>query len=94
MRNKDINKKYNIKRKAQVTLEFVFCFFIVMLIFYSCVKALQWLGKALIGPHYQQSRAYDSDGGLREVVDQMDAPVDQYTPLRLMYRNKTFGGSY
>lgn len=30
--------------KAQVTLEFTFCFLIVLLIFYGCLKAFEWVG--------------------------------------------------
>lgn len=49
------NKKIYQKR-AQATLEFAFAFIVLVLIFYSVVRALQWLGPVLGSPvklHYE-----------------------------------------
>jgi hypothetical protein len=49
-------KKLRLNHAAQATLEFAFAFIVVVLILYSCVKALQWLGLVLGTPvqrHHQ-----------------------------------------
>lgn len=55
-------------KKAQAAIEFTFAFIVVVVMFYACVKALQWIGVAMIGPvgqHYQGLYSYPPgpDGG-------------------------------
>ena len=50
-------KKKEMQRKkmqAQAILEFVFSFVIVALIFFSCVRSMQWVGFALVRPGLEQ----------------------------------------
>ena len=48
-------KKYRKQKfsKAQATIEFVFAFIVLIVMFYGAVKALQWLGLALASPVQQ-----------------------------------------
>ena len=75
---------------AQVTLEFTFCFLIVLLIFYSCVKALQWYGKAIIAPHVQQFSIHEAINP----KNQLRNPADTHVPIRIMYRGEFLNTGY
>ncbi|MFA6379298.1 MAG: hypothetical protein WCX16_05930 [Candidatus Omnitrophota bacterium] len=49
-------RKDIFQQTAQATIEFAFAFIVLVLIFYGCVRALQWLGIVLLAPsttHYQ-----------------------------------------
>ena len=81
--------KLNIvpRKRAQATLEFAFAFIVLVVIVYGCVKALQWIGVAMIGPvgqHYQGLYSYPPGLGAStsnpnfNPVDQL-ANVDQKT---------------
>ncbi len=62
----EIDQKKRIRKKGQVTLEFTFCFIIVLLFFYSVVKAMQWAGVSLASPtrkHQQGIAAYQTSVG-------------------------------
>lgn len=50
-----LGSKHTHQERAQATLEFAFAFIVLVLIFYSVVRALQWLGPVLGSPvrlHY------------------------------------------
>ncbi len=89
-------KQKTIKHKkqnflAQVTLEFIFCFLMVLLIFYSCVKAMQWFGKATIAPHAQHRSMHQSQ---TNAFLQINQPADFPVPIRLMHRGNIFDTGY
>ncbi|MDP8265173.1 MAG: hypothetical protein P9M12_06840 [Candidatus Aceula lacicola] len=50
-------KKRN-KTKGQATLEFAFCFLVLLLFFYSVVKAMQWIGITLVKPSKEHRQMY------------------------------------
>ena len=65
------------KREAQATLEFVFCILIVFLIFYSCVKAMQWTGKALVKPGTEHQTIWqEAMPGYNSTTKQMQEILD------------------
>lgn len=66
---------------AQVTLEFIFCFLVVLLIFYSCVRALQWFGQAIVAPHHEHRKMHQT----APLTQQMETPSDHYPRIRLIY---------
>lgn len=44
------NKEYAAQQlKGQVTLEFTFCFIIVLLLLYGCIMAFRWAGLSFAG---------------------------------------------
>jgi len=43
-------KSFILRRKAQATIEFVFAFIVLVVMVYGAVKAMQWLGVALVSP--------------------------------------------
>lgn len=83
--------------QAQATIEFVFVFIVLVFIFYSCVKALQWMGVAMVsskGGHYQGLYEYpltnSSDPGANAVM-QLDGAIDRAMPeMNLVYPGQIF----
>ncbi len=43
-------KNTRVNKTAQATIEFAFAFIVVVLVFYGCVKVMQWLGLGLGTP--------------------------------------------
>ena len=83
------------RTKGQVTLEFTFCLFVVLLIFYSCVKTMQWLGRALAKPgiEHQAFREYDPGEGVgtrtaSDMGSPLEIPTGDLPPLDIIYRGE------
>ena len=76
--------------KAQATLEFVFCFIVVLLIFYSCVKAMQWVGIALVRPSIEHKMITenppDDDVWAGYLSNPLKLPKDELPDLDLVFQ--------
>jgi hypothetical protein len=57
-------QKNMIMPQAQATIEFAFAFVVAILIFYSCVRVIQWVGVALVNP------------GLENEASKRNSPAD------------------
>ncbi len=85
------HQKKNIRKKGQVTLEFTFCFIIVLLFFYSVVKAMQWAGISLVFPvsNYQKGiaeyHAAHTGSHSAKVEDQLRGIDDKLPGMQLVY---------
>jgi len=74
--------------KGQVTLEFVFCFLIIILIFYSCVKALQWVGITLVKTHREHTLIHQGT----TATQQLNNVSDDVPTMQLMYTGRLMKG--
>ncbi|MDD3374218.1 MAG: hypothetical protein PHY73_00650 [Candidatus Omnitrophica bacterium] len=78
------------QKKAQATLEFVFAFIVVMLIFYSCVKALQWAGIIFVRPIVSNESVKQNppadNAEWWEFKDQMTRPSEEIPQLNLIFQ--------
>jgi len=85
------------KKQAQATLEFAFCFIVVMLLFYSCVKAMQWVGIALVRPRIDHQEVMrnppnDVDVDWGDLMKPLDLPEGELPELDLVYQGNIFKG--
>jgi uncharacterized protein (UPF0333 family) len=86
-----------IPRAAQATLEFVFAFIVLVVIFYGCVKTLQWLGVVLISPvnkHYQGlyswSGTLNAGSASYNYVQQLNSGDVRLPSLRIVFPGQLF----
>lgn len=91
-------QKSFFQQTAQATLEFAFAFIVLVLIFYGCVKAMQWLGIIAISPiqqHYQgiYSYSYTSQGNssYASAVDQLSQGAKKFPQLKLVFPGHLMG---
>ena len=63
--------------KAQATLEFAFCLIVVFLIFYSCIKAMQWVGIALVRPSIEHKMITKNPPNDDVEAEFLSAPLKQ-----------------
>ena len=69
----------NNKQKAQVTLEFTFCFVVVLLLIYGCIMAFKWAGVSLAARQKQHNDTLTS--GINEQwVEWETGPLKQLNP--------------
>ncbi len=78
---------------AQATLEFIFCFLVLLLIFYSCVRALQWVGVALVRAVSEQDQVAqnppnDFDLNPGAIGQPLLQPSGEVPDLRLMFKGQ------
>jgi hypothetical protein len=79
--------------KAQATIEFAFTFIVLVFIFYSCVRVLQWMGVALVSStssHYQGLYNYPlatTSDPKAHAVEQLENINEKTLPdLKIVYR--------
>lgn len=82
------------KTRGQATLEFAFCFLVVLLIFYSIVKTMQWIGVSLSQTANQHEDMY-ADGsttGLRDYdpMDQLKIVDEKNPKMEIVFNGELF----
>ncbi len=87
-------KNRNNKLKGQATLEFAFCFLVVLLIFYSIVKTMQWIGVSFSQTANQHEVMYadGSSTGLHnyDPMDQLDAVNEKNPQMNIVFNGEVF----
>ncbi|HOD12842.1 MAG TPA: hypothetical protein PLO93_04085 [Candidatus Omnitrophota bacterium] len=91
-------KKHFFGQAAQATLEFAFAFIILVLIFYSVVRAMQWLGIVMLSPvqqHYQGIYSYQytnsANSSSASALHQLSHGDKKYPQLKLVFPGQLLG---